>query len=57
LFRERLKNTTSPVRRVSASDSGIHEAQHQHIAAARILDDGGYQPAAFLKVDLHGVFS
>ena len=36
---------------------GIHEAEHQHIAGALVLDDGRHQPAAFLKVDFHGVVS
>jgi hypothetical protein len=35
----------------------IDEAEHQHVACALVLDYGGYQSAAFLKVNLHGVFS
>src|SRR5258708_3589266 len=33
----------------------IHEAEHQHLAGALVLDDGRHQPAAFLKVDLHAL--
>jgi len=35
----------------------IHEAEHQHVASVLVLDDGRYQSAAFLKLNLHGVFS
>jgi len=40
-------------RRVSGKRLRVHEAEHQHVAAALVLDDGRHQPAAFLKVDLH----
>ena len=29
----------------------IHEAQHQHLAAGRILHDGGQQPLHFVEID------
>ena len=29
----------------------IHEAQHQHFAAARILHDGGQQPLHFVEIN------
>jgi hypothetical protein len=31
----------------------IHEAKHQYIVTARVLNDGRHQRAALLKVDIH----
>jgi hypothetical protein len=31
----------------------VHEAEHQDLAGAAVLDDGGNEAAAFLKCDLH----